>query len=31
MGVLRHIDHGDAPDGAETLDGSPNGDVRLPP
>ena len=30
MGVLRHIDSGDAPDGPETLDGYPAGGVRLP-
>ena len=31
LGVLRHIDSGDAPYGAETLDGYPGGGVRLPP
>jgi urocanate hydratase len=29
-GVLRHIDSGDAPDGAETLEGYAAGGVRLP-
>jgi urocanate hydratase len=30
MGVLRHIDSGDAPDGADTLAAHPEGGVRLP-
>jgi urocanate hydratase len=30
LGVLRHIDSGDAPSGPETLDAYPEGGVRLP-
>jgi len=30
LGVLRHIDSGDAPHGEATLDGNPEGGVRLP-
>jgi urocanate hydratase len=30
MGVLRHIDSGDGPDGGETLAAHPEGGVRLP-
>jgi urocanate hydratase len=30
LGVLRHIDSGDAPDGPATLDAHPSGGVRLP-
>jgi urocanate hydratase len=30
MGVLRHIDSGDAPDGEDTLHAHPDGGVRLP-
>jgi urocanate hydratase len=30
MGVLRHIDSGDAPDGEDTLHAHPEGGVRLP-
>jgi urocanate hydratase len=30
LGVLRHIDSGDAPHGGETLDAHPEGRVRLP-
>jgi len=30
LGVLRHIDSGDAPSGPATLDGYPGGGVRLP-
>ena len=31
LGVLRHIDSGDAPQGEATLDAYPSGGVRLPP
>jgi urocanate hydratase len=30
LGVLRHIDSGDAPNGPQTLDAHPSGGVRLP-
>jgi urocanate hydratase len=30
MGVLRHIDSGDAPEGEDTLTAHPEGGVRLP-
>jgi urocanate hydratase len=30
LGVLRHIDSGDAPQGEATLDAYPSGGVRLP-
>ena len=30
IGVLRHIDSGDAPDGEDTLTAHPEGGVRLP-